>query len=308
MEKIDLRRLTLEHLRAFLAVAECQSFTAAARILARTQSALTHQIQGMENILNERLLIRSRGHFAGLTEAGQRLLPYTRGILSTLEDAGRSLGQPALAGSIRIGIMDDFEVGWLIELIRQFKALHPDCNVSAVSDFSVRLEKKLTRREIDIAIVKRIAAKNRSLENGVLRHERLRWVAGPTFRWNKRDPLPLVVFHDGCVYRDLLMQQLKHLGVKVRIAYDGYSYFNVRNAVMAGMGMSAMAESQILTNGMQALDELSGLKLPNLGFVEIVLCCADKRGNPALTALTREIMSHMARHPDGLYQINAISA
>ena len=152
----DLRRLTLEQLRAFVSIADHRSFTNAARLQMRTQAAVTRQIKSMEDILGQRLFRRSRGHVEGLTDAGLKLFPFAQKILGTVDDAWVSLKTPLVSGNIRVGIMDDFDISWLNELLGRFRATHPDCDVRAISDFSARLEQRLEGEEIDVAIIKKL--------------------------------------------------------------------------------------------------------------------------------------------------------
>ncbi|MDB5593307.1 MAG: LysR family transcriptional regulator [Hyphomicrobiales bacterium] len=289
----DLRSLTLEQLRVFAAVAESGSFTQAARILTRTQSALTLQIKRLEDLVGLQLFLRSRGHVSGLTEAGQRFLPYAHNILKAADDAWQSLNQSITTGNVRVGIMDDFEIGGLIELVRRFKSQHPNSEVGAISDFSFRLENRIERGEIDIAIVKRLAADQGQEDERMLRRERLRWIAAPGFRWSPATALPLVVFHEGCVYRRHILEQLKTIGVSARIAYDGYSYANVRKAVAAGMGISAFSEGQLNGCDMTFIDALGGVALPDLGMVEIVLKRSRENDSSAVEAMAQEMSQYV---------------
>ena len=289
----DLRRLTLEQIRAFVSVAERQSFTGAARSQMRTQTAITRQIRSAEDILGVRLVLRTRGHVEGLTEAGTRLLPFARKILATVEDAWSSLERPSVRGKIRIGIMDDIDVTWLLRIVTRFKAMHPDCDVSAVSDFSVHLERRLERRDIDVAIIKRLVTDASPAPGITVRREPLVWAAGPGFRWDQDCPLPLVVFHESCIYRQHVMARLDEQKIPHRIAYEGLSYAHVRSAVFAGIGISALAESQLEVGGLQRLGNIGGVALKALDPVEIVMCVVSGREHPALSAFIRETANHM---------------
>lgn len=105
------RRITLEQLRAFVAVAEELDFQRASHHLGRSQSALTQSLQKLEDILECRLIARRRGQVEDVTENGKRLLPLAEEILSRLSAAVDSFRQPALQGRIRLGVPDDFPLG-----------------------------------------------------------------------------------------------------------------------------------------------------------------------------------------------------
>ncbi len=281
------RRLSLEHFRAFVAVVECGSFAAAAQRLLRTQSALTHQIQRMEEILGERLLLRSRGHYGGLTEEGARFLPRAVGVLAMVEGACDSVGRAALVGRVRIGIMDDFDIRWLIELIGRFEGLYPGVETCTVSDLSGHLGARLARGEIDVAVTKRLF----DPANGPARAlsvERLSWVTSVTAGWDGEGPVPLVLFHEGCVYRQRVFDTLARRGIGWRIAYAGHSYANVRAAVAAGLGVAALPEGQIGL-GVRVWTGVGGLDLPELGHVELTVRAAGEAPNPVVAAFVAEL-------------------
>lgn len=293
----DIRRLTLDQLRAFVSVAEASSFTDAARVQLRTQTAMTRQINGLEDVLGHRVLKRTRGHVEGLTEIGKRLLPFARRTLATIDDAWIALSSPNVSGSIRVGVMDDIDVGWLNGLLARFREAQPDCEVRAVSDFSVRLEKRLENREIDIAVVKRLGAVDSPLRDGLVRREPLIWAAGPGFRCDPERPVPLVVFQEGCVYRAHILENLRKSGIASFVAYEGQSYANVRNAVWSGFGITALARSQIEAGGLLPLPAVGEIALADLGMVEIVIRYAKVPNSPALRTFVREIERHMVETP-----------
>jgi len=72
-----MQRGDLDHLLAFLAVAQERSFTRAAAKLGVSQSALSHTIRGLEERLGVRLVTRTTRSVSP-TEAGDRLLRYRR--------------------------------------------------------------------------------------------------------------------------------------------------------------------------------------------------------------------------------------
>ncbi|MDO4232458.1 MAG: LysR family transcriptional regulator [Lautropia sp.] len=288
----DLRKLTLDQFRTFLLIAEHQSFTTAAQMLHRTQTTLTRQIQGMEDVLGTRLLHRTRGHVEGLTDTGKRLLPLARKIVSTVDDACESFGTQAISGRIRIGVMDDVDIGWLHALISRFRQAHPECDVRAVSDFSIRLEKRLLDGELDLALTKQLARSPSSGPGHVLRRESLVWASGPGFRWEGQQPLPLVLLHEGCVYRRHLIRQLDALGIASKVAYDGQSYASIRDAVFAGLGITALAESQVKAGGLKPLRRLGPHTLPNLGAVDFIVRNARGQASAARKAFLHMLMQH----------------
>ena len=84
--------LTLRQLRAFIAVADCASFTDAARQLHLTQAAMSVLVRELETELGVRLLDRNTRRVE-LSEAGRDLYPFAQRVLRELEDAVHSVGE-----------------------------------------------------------------------------------------------------------------------------------------------------------------------------------------------------------------------
>ncbi|MEL7399757.1 MAG: LysR family transcriptional regulator, partial [Pseudomonadota bacterium] len=85
-------------LKAFIAVAESESFSLAAENLHLTQPAVSKRVASLEESLGSKLLDRM-GRNLRLTEAGKTLLPRARRILNDIQDAQRSIDN--LSGTVQ---------------------------------------------------------------------------------------------------------------------------------------------------------------------------------------------------------------
>ncbi len=287
-KSMDLRRITLAHLRAFVAIAELGSFTDAGKARLRSQSALTRQIRDLETIVGDRLLDRTRGHLTGLTPTGQRLLPYARQVLSTLDEASCEMAR-SLTGLVRVGVMDDFEPDLLLGLIERFSAAFPHCTLAVVSDDSRSLLERMARREIDIAAIKRLATIDVNPGPDVLLRVGLRWVAVGLPRLLPGMALPLVLLGDGCVFRERVLDTLTCQSVPFRIAYEGRSYANLRSAVAAGLGITALTDDQMKPMGAKVVERIGDVVLPDLGYVDVTIAVAKPDDSLLVRALEREL-------------------
>jgi DNA-binding transcriptional LysR family regulator len=254
----DTRRVTLEHLRAFVCVAEDGGFQRASRELHRSQSAITQSLQKLEEILGSRLIERRQGHVVGLTPAGERLLPSARDILARLGDAVGTLQRPELSGRIALGVPDDVRVGDLHGAISRCLGLNRGLRVEVTSTLSSHVASLLEEGRLDIGILKTTAApgeagpagrglaSNGPAPNGpaggerTLRVEPLHFVAARRIAAGDLDELPLVAFPEGCAYRAAALRALARAGTAVYLAYVSASYENISNAVSAGLGVAAL--------------------------------------------------------------------
>lgn len=125
--------ITLRQLRAFVLVAEHNSFTKAAELLTLTQSALSGLIKELEQSLDIKLFDRTTRKMH-LSDAGIRLLPQARRILNEVSvlgekvDALKSLQQ----GHIRLAVSQQLAASAMPQFIAKFCEKFPDIQVTLV--------------------------------------------------------------------------------------------------------------------------------------------------------------------------------
>lgn len=118
----------LNALRAFEAAARHLSFTAAAAELAVTQAAVSHQVKALEEVLGVRLFRRLPRGLA-LTEEGAGMLPgLGEGFDRLAEAVQRARGAEA-GGVLTVTLLTTFALGFLVERLPRFQALHPGIDV-----------------------------------------------------------------------------------------------------------------------------------------------------------------------------------
>jgi DNA-binding transcriptional LysR family regulator len=117
----------LANLNAFLAIAECGSFSGAGERLHLTQPAISKRIAGLEQQLNVRLFDRL-GREVSLTEAGRALLPRAYQILNVLDDTRRALTNLTGEVSGRLTLATSHHIGLhrLPPVLRAFTKRYPD--------------------------------------------------------------------------------------------------------------------------------------------------------------------------------------
>jgi DNA-binding transcriptional LysR family regulator len=119
-----------EALKTFLAVHRLQSFSKAARLLKRTQPAISRRVSLLERELEVPLFERGSGPLA-LSQAGRVLLPLAERALAALrdaEDAVRDL-RTATAGPLSLVIVGTLAGGGLATALKRFAREHPKVEV-----------------------------------------------------------------------------------------------------------------------------------------------------------------------------------
>jgi LysR family transcriptional regulator, glycine cleavage system transcriptional activator len=122
-------------LLAFEATARHGSVSRAAEELSLTQSAISRQIQQLEELLGVLLFRRSRQRMM-LTDVGRMYASHVRNTLSELSDAThQAIALSGTSGVLNLAVLPTFGTRWLIPRIPEFFAQHPDATVN----FGVRL-------------------------------------------------------------------------------------------------------------------------------------------------------------------------
>lgn len=116
--------LDLDLLRTFVAVADLNTFAAAAAAVCRTQSAVSQQMQRLEQLVGKELFAR-HGRNKLLTEQGIQLLGYARKILRFNDEACLSLMYGSLQGGMTIGASEETADTILPFLLNRIGCFYP---------------------------------------------------------------------------------------------------------------------------------------------------------------------------------------
>lgn len=143
--------LDLPQLRTFFTLAQTGSFTACARRLHRTQSAVSHAMAKLEDLAGVPLLDR-RGRDLSLTEEGRRLYQACEQVFATLDAATEDLRRHSTLarGRLRVGATVEFGSSILMKHMQPFLVAHPDLEI----DFTLSHEllTPLLRDDLDLII------------------------------------------------------------------------------------------------------------------------------------------------------------
>ena len=235
--------LDLDLLRSFVSVVDTGGFTRAGERVHRTQSTVSQQIRRLEEDMGRPLLHRD-GKRVRPTEEGERLLSYARRILALADEARDAVSRPSGDGPVRLGLPEEFVASRLTEMLSEFARSNPDLRLSVRCGKSERVRRALERGDLDLALFKRDAQETGGIASW---RERLRWVTSRRRPVDPgRDPLPLAVFEQGCLYRSRAIHALEVVGHSWHIAYTSPSILGIQAAVSAGLGISILPEIAIL--------------------------------------------------------------
>ncbi|WP_368345657.1 LysR family transcriptional regulator [Pelagovum sp. HNIBRBA483] len=143
--------LKLDHLRAFVTVADLGSFRRAAERLNTTQPNISARIAQLEKLLGTSLMTRDAGSVR-LTSRGQSLLPHARAVLASTDDfLSAAGGRRLFHGALRLGVSELVAHTWLPAFLRTMKDRFPNIDVELTVDLSANITRALAARDIDLA-------------------------------------------------------------------------------------------------------------------------------------------------------------
>lgn len=281
--------LDVDQLRTFVAIAETGSFTRAAEIVHKTQSAVSMQMKRLEERIARPLFARD-GRQSKLTEDGERLLDYARRIVKLNVEAVSAFGDEELSGRVRLGVPDDYADRYLPEIMARFSRVYPGVELTVFCEPSSDLILRLDRNEIDIAIVTSCGAYRAS---EIFRQEKLLWVTSSRHATHLDTPLPLALGRPSCNWREAAIDGLDSMGRTHRLLFSSGNAGAISAAVLAGLAVSVLPTSG-LRPGMRVLT-------PADGFPELPPCRIGLLRNPhEPSALADALAGHIVSSLDNL--------
>ncbi|CAO3456060.1 Transcriptional regulator, LysR family [Azospirillum largimobile] len=263
--------LDLDAVRAFVRIAELESFTRAAEAMRTTQAAVSLKLKRLEERLGCRLFERTP-RYVQLSPRGAAFLDHARDLLEAHDRALASLSEGRQR--IAIGISDHVAGPELPALIARMNAQDPQLVIEIRIGSSGDLLQSFDRRELDSVIVRLHAGRN---DGQLLTEEQFGWFAAPSWQHRADEPLPIATMAEPCGVRALAGQLLDGAGVPWTEIFVGGGVTAVAAAVTAGLGVAALSPRMVPFG---AVDVGPRLGLPTLPRLPVVLHTRVKDGRP----------------------------
>ncbi len=278
--------LDLDQLQSFCTIADCSSFTEAARRVHKTQSAVSMQIKRLEERLGQTLFLRE-GRKVSLTGEGDALYAQARRMLRINAEIVDLFSDADLAGNIRFGVPDDYAVRLLPVILSQFQHTHPKIAVDVKCMASEILLDGMHSGQFDLIVF----TQGTQHEFGELfRTEPMHWVGGRNGIAVKSDPLPLAVGPQNCCWRNDAINGLNRRGRAFRVAYTSSNATAIASAVLSDLAVGILPESA-LQQGMQVLGEKEGL--PKITEAQVAVMRASHAYGGIYDALASHIITSL---------------
>jgi DNA-binding transcriptional LysR family regulator len=276
--------LDLDAVQAFVCIADLGSFTRAAEAMRTTQGAVSLKLKRLEKRLGFRLIERTPRRVQ-VSAQGAAFLEPARELIAVHD---RALAVFATTRQrLTIGISDHVAGPELPTVIARMNAQDPQFLIEIRIGSSGDLLQSFDRRELDTVIVRLHVGRS---DGELLTEEQFRWFAAPSWQHRVGEPIPLATLAEPCGVRVLAGRLLDEAGVPWNEIFVGGGVAAVSAAVMAGLGVAALAP-RMLPFG--AIDVGTKLGLPELPRLPILLHSRIKDGRPrdALAALSAAFKS-----------------
>ncbi|MBG0519224.1 transcriptional regulator LrhA [Enterobacter hormaechei] len=260
-----IMNLDLDLLRTFVAVADLNTFAAAAAAVCRTQSAVSQQMQRLEQLVGKELFAR-HGRNKLLTEHGIQLLGYARKILRFNDEACMSLMFSNLQGVLTLGASDESADTILPFLLNRISSVYPKLALDVSVKRNAFMVEMLKENEVDLVVT---THRPGQFDGLTLRTSPTHWYCAAEYVLQKGEPIPLVLLDDPSPFRDMVLAALNEAGIPWRLAYVASTLPAVRAAVKAGLGVTARPV-EMMSPDLRVLGQSEGL--PSLPDTEYLLC------------------------------------
>lgn len=288
---MEFLNLELDLLRTFVISVEACSFARAADRVGRTPSAVSLQIDRLEELCGNQLFRREGRRFL-LTPAGEKLLVYARRLLALNDEAVGALQFARHTEIVQLGIPEDIASGCLPGALKRFAAEHPNAHVTVRIGRSVKLLNSVERGDLDLAVV----YGNHDSRGGVHAVDvPIGWIGSSQQQGCKTgDPVPLVLFAPPCCFRTAALEALDRVARKWNIVFESPNLVGQWAAVKAGLGISVRLLTSVPSD-LVALRPENGL--PALGAVPVALHAAHQlsAGARAFQRLLLEILPELTQ-------------
>jgi DNA-binding transcriptional LysR family regulator len=273
-------------LKAFVAVADQRSFTRAAVMLNRTQSAVSMQIKRLEDRLGVALFSRTTVN-VDLSAAGEGLLGYARRILMLNDEAVGRLRDHRVEGVVRLGVMEDYGSIVVPPLLARFVGGYPLIHIAMETGLTATMANRLGE-SFDLVIAMHPEGRG---DGEFLRREQAVWAAGASHPVEALDPLPVALSPHGCLFRKWATEALDNAGRPWRLAFVSQSLAAVEAIAAQGLAVTVV-KSGIFPSKLRALSARDGM--PKLPAADICLHRASNLSHAA-SLLADHLVSAMSQ-------------
>src|ERR1700677_2224071 len=206
------RNIDVGLLRAFVAVADTGRMTTAAKVVNRSQGAVSQQIHRLETLFQTELFHRDSAAIR-LTQEGLRLMGRAHRLIALNDEVLSQMRESDFAGEVRLGVPHDIVGRLLPPILRNFRQEHPNVLITLVSDTTRAVCGYLRDRKVDLALTTDL---ERGDHDQFLLTDRLLWVGARDGQAFERRPLAVALGQESCAFRSVAIRALNKARIEWR--------------------------------------------------------------------------------------------
>lgn len=234
--------MDIQALKAFKAVMDLGSVTAAADALNTVQPNISARIRKLEEELGTPLFLRANRRVTPTEDAG-RLLDYANRILMLERAAHEDLATTA-TGSIRLGCTDSQVASLLPAFIQRYGNRFPDADIRVDSGVTEYLVEEVAAGRLDAAVVVDVPDSKR-LAHKPLFPDHLAFVAPARIKhFDSALKMPLMVLkQEGCGYRNYALDWYRETGLEPPKLMEISTLVGIAECVKSGLCAAFLPQS-----------------------------------------------------------------
>ncbi|WP_100523454.1 LysR family transcriptional regulator [Mycobacteroides abscessus] len=243
--------MELRQIQYFIEVAKREHVTEAAHALHVAQSAVSRQIDKLEQELGVSLFVRE-GRNVCLTPIGRIFLAHMNEAMKVIENGLREVEEylDPERGTIRIGFPSSLAGYTLPTAISAFREMHPLVKFQLKQGSYHQLIEMVIRAEIDMALIAPVPLKEKSVIGEILFMERIVALLPVSHALAGQSSVCLselkddsfILFPKGFILREMVVNAFKDLGYSPQVSFEGEDIDAIKGLVSAGLGITLIPE------------------------------------------------------------------
>lgn len=243
--------MELRQIRYFIEVAKLEHVTEASYSLQVAQSAVSRQIFKLESELGVELFIRE-GRKVRLTQLGKAFLAHMEQAMNVIDQAQKEIEEflDPERGTVQIGFPSSLAFHMLPTIISVFREQYPDIRFQLKHGSYRGLIDEVIKGDLHLALIGPVPRDEKQLRCNTLFQEPIvallpsshPLAASRSIKLSQLRDESFVLFPNGFVLRDIVVNACKSLGFEPQVSFEGDEIDALKGLVAAGLGITLLPE------------------------------------------------------------------
>jgi LysR family transcriptional activator of glutamate synthase operon len=243
--------LELRQIQYFIEVAKLEHVTEASYVLHVSQSAVSRQIFKLESELGVNLFIHE-GRKVKLTPIGRLFLSHMEQLMKVIDNAQQEINEflDPERGTVRIGFPSSLAAQMIPKVVSAFRDRYPAVHFQLQHGSYKELVESVIQGDMNLAIMGPVPQHEPMIKSEVLFQEKFvamlpakhRLAEKSVIRLNELKDDYFVLFPEGFILREIVVNACSNLGFKPKVAFEGDDLDAIKGLVGAGMGLTILPE------------------------------------------------------------------